>query len=221
MLHDAMVVAQKDLRIEMRSKVGAAQVLPFAVVVLLLFAFALEPDRGVLTRAAGGLFWVAVLLSSVLGVQRSFALEAGGGRDGLRLSGLDPAGIFLGKAGAILVQLVVLEAVLAVFIYLLYDVSFRAAGLLLATGVLATWGVAAAGTLYGVLATGLRARETLLPLMFLPVVAPVLLAAARASDAALTGSASGGWGWVRLLGVFAVVYTAIGIVAFEPLLEDS
>src|SRR5205807_770850 len=133
-----------------------------------------------------------------------FAIEAGDAtRDGLRLSGLDPAGIFLGKAGAVALQLAALEVVLAVGVVVLYDSPVHGAVLLLATCVLATIGLAAAGTVYGVLAAGLRVRDTLLPLLLLPVVAPVLLAATRASEAAL-GSPGDGWPWVRLLAVFAV-----------------
>src|ERR1700737_4144180 len=107
---DAALVAGKDLRIEARSRVATNQVAPFAVLVLVLFAFALDPDRGVLARAAAGLFWVGVLFSSLLAIQRSYPLESSdSARDGLRLSGLDPAGIFLGKAAAVAAQLLALE----------------------------------------------------------------------------------------------------------------
>src|SRR5436305_7360763 len=99
---DAALVAGKDLRIEARSRVATNQVAPFAVLVLMLFAFALDPDRGVLTQATAGLFWVAVLFCALLAVQRSAAIESGEGtRDQLRLSGLDPAGVFLGKVVAV------------------------------------------------------------------------------------------------------------------------
>ena len=99
MWRDAALVAGKDLRIEMRTRVATNQVAPFAVLVLVLFGFALDPDSGLLTKAAPGLFWIAVLFCSLLAVQRSFAVEAAdSAQDGLRLSGLDPAGIFLGKA---------------------------------------------------------------------------------------------------------------------------
>ena len=222
MLRDAALVAGKDLRIEARSRVTLNQVAPFAVLVLVLFAFALEPDRGLLTRAAAGLFWLAVTFSALLAIQRSFAVEsADGGRDGLRLSGLDPAGIFLGKAGAIAVELLALEVLLGVGVVLLYDAPLRGATLLAITCVAATAGLAAAGTVYGVLAAGARVRETLLPLLLLPVVAPVVLAATRASEAALGQATADGWPWVRLLAVFAVVYSAVGALAFGPLLEDG
>jgi heme exporter protein B len=219
---DALVVLGRDLRIERRSRVVTNQVLPFAVLVLVLFAFALDPDRGVLVRASAGLFWVAVLFSALLAIQRSFALESSDdARDGLRLSGLDPAGIFLGKALAVAAQLLVLEIVLTAGIALLYDSDLDGPLLLAVTCLLATAGLAAAGTIYGVVAAGLRVRDTLLPLLVLPVVAPVLLAATRAWEAGLGGVSGEGWSWMRILAVFAVVYVAIGIAAFGSLLEDA
>lgn len=222
MWRDAALMAGKDLRIEWRSRVGTNQVAPFAVLVLVLFAFAFDADRVLLARVTAGLFWVAVLLSAVLAVQRSFAIEVtDGARDGLRLAGLDPAGIFVGKAVALAAQLIALEVLLAVGVVVLYGTQLAAVGLLAATAVAATVGLAAAGTVYGVLAAGARVRETLLPLLLLPVAAPVLLAATRASEAALAGVPRDGWSWVQLLVVFAVVYVAAGVVAFGPLLEDS
>lgn len=224
MWRDALLVAGKDLRLELRSRIGLNQVAPFALLVLVLFAFALDPDRGVLERAAAGLFWVTVLLSSLLAVQRSSSVESADGvRDSLRLSGLDPAGVFLGKAAALAVQLAVLEVVLGFGVVVLYGVRLQDVGTLLATAVAATIGLAAAGTVYGALAAGLRVRETLLPLLVLPVVAPVLIAATRASEAALTGLAVevAPAAWLRLLAVFAVVYLAFGVAAYGALLEES
>jgi heme exporter protein B len=222
MWRDAALVAGKDLRIEARSRVTATQVAPFAVLVLVLFAFALDPDRGVLTRTAPGLFWIAVLFSGLLATQRSYAIEsADAGRDGLRLSGLDPAGIFLGKAAAVALELVALQVLLGVGIVVLYSADLHGPVLLIGTCLAATAGLAAAGTVYGVLAAGLRVRETLLPLLLLPVLAPVLLAATRAWEAALSGAPGDGWPWLRLLAVFAVLYLAAGVLAYGPLLEEA
>jgi len=222
MLRDATLVAGKDLRIEMRSRVGLNQVGPFAIAVLLLFGLALGPDPRVLAPASAGLFWVAVLLSTILAVQRSYAIEsADAARDGLRLSGLDPAGIFLGKAAAIVVQLLVLEAGLTVGVALLYGAHLSGALVLIASCVTGTLGLAAVGTIYGVVASGLRTRETLLPLLFLPVVAPVLLAATKAWNEALAGTPGRAGSWLDILAVFALLYLAIGTVAFGPLLEDG
>ncbi len=129
MWRDAWLVAGKDLRIEARARVVLHQVVPFSLVVVVLFAFALDPDSGVLERATAGLFWVAVLFASLLAVQRAFALEAADGNsDGLRLSGLDPAGVFFGKAAAIAAQLLVLEALLFVAVTILYGTPVASAG---------------------------------------------------------------------------------------------
>lgn len=222
MWRDALLVAGKDLRIEARSRVATNQVAPFALVILVLFGFALDPDRGVLGRASAGLFWVAVLLSSLLAVQRSFAVEAGDANgDGLRLSGLDPAGIFLGKAAAVAAELAALQVILAIGVVVLYDADLGGPALLIATCAAATVGLAAAGVVYGALAAGLRVRETLLPLLLLPVVAPVLLGATRAWEAGMGLSVDDGWRWAQLLAVFAVIYVTLGVVAFGALLEES
>jgi heme exporter protein B len=220
-LRDARLIAGKDLRIERRARVATNQVAPFALLVLVLFAFALDPDRGILDRATAGLYWVAVLLSTVLAVQRAFALETTDGlADALRLSGLDPAGVFLGKATALALQLVVLEVLLLAGVAVLYSTELRGPGLLAVTCVVATTGLAAAGSLYGVLAAGLRVRETLLPLLLLPVVAPILIGATRAFESALQGTPGEGWPWCGLLAIFAAIYVAFGLLAYGPLMEE-
>jgi heme exporter protein B len=222
MWRDAALVAGKDLRVEARSRVGVNQVVPFALLVLIVFAFALDSDRATLARVGPGLFWVTVLFSGLLAIQRSFVIEADDdARDALRLSGLDGAGIFLGKAGAVALQLAALEAVLAVGVVVLYGVSLHSPAVLLLTALFTTVGLASAGTVYGIIAAGLRVRDTLLPLLVLPVLAPVLLAASRACDAALAGTPGDGWPWVRLLFVFATIYVTFGVVAFGPLLEEA
>lgn len=218
---DALLVAGKDLRVEARSRVTTNQVVPYALLVLLLFGFAFDQDRPVLAAVGPGLFWVAVLLCCLLAVQRSFSLESSdGARDGLRLSGLDGGGVFLGKAMAIAVQLVVLEVVLAFGVVVLFGTHLADPLLLVATCVLATAGLAAAGTVYGVMSAGLRVRETLLPLLLLPVVAPVLLGATQAWLAAAGVVTGSGWRWLSLLGAFAAIYLTLGVLAFGTLLED-
>ncbi|MGA8295858.1 MAG: heme exporter protein CcmB [Acidimicrobiales bacterium] len=222
MWRDAALVAGKDLRIELRSRVALAEVLPFGLVLLVLFGLALGPDHHVLSGVAAGLFWVAVVLATILAVQRAFAIEsADDARDGLRLSGLDPAGVFCGKAIAIGAQLVALEVVLAVAGAFLFGVHLTGALELVGACAGATVGLVSVGTVYGVVSVSARVRETILPLLFLPVVAPVLLAAVKTSNAALSGSPSGGYVWLELLGVFAVVYSVVGAVAFGPLLEGA
>jgi heme exporter protein B len=222
MIRDALLVAGKDLRLELRSKVGLVQILPFALMVLILFAFALDPDRGVLDRATPGLFWVAVLFSAVLTMQRSFGVEAEDGvLDALRLSGMSAAGIYFGKVAALTVQLLILEVVLGVGVAVFYGTVFDGVGLLVVISVAATLGIAGSGAVYGALSARLRSRDTLLPLLMLPLLAPVLISATRGFEVGLEDQAGGGWSWAALLGVFAVVYLALGSFLFRPLLEDA
>jgi heme exporter protein B len=219
---DALLVAGKDLRIERRSRVALQQILPFGGIVVVMFAFALDADRTSLPAAAPGLFWAAVLLAALLAIGRSFSVEeANGARDGLRLSGLDGGSIFVGKAAAIAVELFLLEVVLGIAVVVLYGVTLQGGLVLLCAAVAATIGLAATGTVYGVLATGLRARDTLVPLLVLPAVTPVMLGGSRAFAAALEGSSSDGWPWVQLLVAFSVLSLAAGTLAFGPLLEES
>ncbi|MGA2303024.1 MAG: heme exporter protein CcmB [Acidimicrobiales bacterium] len=222
MWRDAALVAGKDLRIEARSRVGLWQVVPFAVLVLVLVAFAIGPDSASLRHAAPGIFWIAVLFSTVLSIQRSVAIESGEGtRDGLRLSGIDPAGIFLGKAAAVGLQLLVLQIVLWAGVTVLFDVRVHVVWLAIVSSLLATVGLACAGVLYGALSAGLRVRDTLLPILVLPVLAPVLLAGSKAWQAALDGSSSSGAEWLRILIPFAVIYLVIGIALYGPLQEAA
>ena len=222
MWREAALVAGKDLRIEARSRVGLWQVVPFAVLVLILVAFAIGPDNASLRHAAPGIFWIAVLFATVLTIQRSVAIESGEGtRDGLRLSGIDPAGIFLGKAAAVGLQLLVLQIVLWAGVTFLFNVRVHVFWLAIVTSLLATVGLACAGVLYGALSAGLRVRDTLLPLLVLPVLAPVLLAGSKAWQAALDGSSSSGAEWLRILIPFAVIYLVIGIVLYGPLQEAA
>lgn len=221
-LADARLIAAKDLRLEWRSRVVASQLIPFALLVLILFGFALDPDRTVLQQATPGLFWLAVLFSTVLALQRAFAIESADGvLDALRLSGLDPAGIFLGKAAGLAIHLLVLQVVLLAGVSLFYGTTPRGPLLLLATCLAATVGLAAVGSIYGLLSAGMRVRDSLLPLLLFPIVAPVLIAASQAFTAAYERTSGEGWRWFALLAVFACLYVAIGIFAFEPLLEES
>jgi heme exporter protein B len=222
----ARLIAAKDLRVERRSKVVTNQVIPFAMIVLVMFAFALDNDT-VQQRVAPGLVWLATLFSLLLLVQRTFAVEsADGALDALRVAGVDPVSVFFGKAAALAVQLLVLESFLVLGALVLYRAEIRGwhGGVLLVTvAVAATCGLALVGTLYGGLAAGAKGRETLLPLLLLPAVAPVLIGATLALEAAFgTGgrNPSQGWPWLALLGVFAAVFGVGGALAFGPLIDE-
>ena len=222
----AWLIARKDLRIEWSSRVITNQVLPFAGVTMVIFGFALDANTDVLELVAPGLVWLATMFSLLLLVQRTFAVEADDGAlDAMRVAGVDARAIFFGKAIGLASQLLVLEVLLLFAAVVLYGETIQLDGavLLVTTMISATCGLAAVGTLYGGLAAGNKGRETLLPLLTLPAVAPVLIGATRAVESALgTGVAelSDGWQWVSLLTVFAIAFGVGGALAFGPLIDE-
>jgi len=221
MLHDALLITGRDLRIEARSKVALWQVLPFAILALLLFAFALGPRSDLLAATAPGLFWLALLFSSILATQRALSIEGSEAtRESARLLGLDPAGVFLGKMAALGIELAALELVLAGGVLLFFHVHVASWGLLVASCLLAVVGLSAASVLYGSLAGGARVRATLLPILVLPVVAPVLIAGSRAFSASLAPGGGEGGRWLTVLAVFAVVYSGLGIALYGAMEEN-
>lgn len=222
LFEEIALIAGKDLRIEGRSKVALNQIAPFALLVIVLFGFALDADRVALQTFAPGLYWMTVLLASILAVHRSVAVEAGeGAREGLLLSGLRPASVYLGKVIALVAQLLIVAAVLLGGVLIFYSASISDPVLLVTSLVGAVLGVGAAGTLYGALLGSQRARETVLPILLLPVLAPVLIAATRAFGDAMGTTTSDGWQWTQLLYAFAAIYCAFGVLSHGVLMEEN
>ncbi|NDC45420.1 MAG: hypothetical protein EBZ55_04940 [Actinobacteria bacterium] len=221
----ARMIARKDVTVEWRGRVLVNQVLPFAALVMVMFAFALDGDD-LLQRAASGLAWMATVLSMFVVISRSFLVDTeDGALDAMRVAGLDMRGVYLGKSLALFAQLLVLNLVLIALSLLLYHVSLtvESAILLACVVVSATAGLSFVGVLYGGLAALSKGRETLLPLLVLPVVAPVVIGAARATESAYgTAGArvSEGWPWVGLLAVFAVAFAIAGLLSFPSLIEE-
>ena len=220
MWRDAVLVCAKDLRIELRARVLLWQVLPFGVLSLVLFALALGPSLVALRHGAPGMLWLALLLATVLAAGRSAQIESPEGtRASVRLLGLDPGGVFLGKALALFVELAVLTAVLAVGLLVGFHVDGVRLALTAPLCACAVAALAAVGTLYGAVVAGTDVAGTLLPLLVLPALAPVLIAGERGTAAVLQGGGPGRWAVV--LGVMAVVYVAVGVVLNGPLEEPS
>lgn len=222
LVRQSAVVARKDLLIEVRGRYAFGAVLPFAGTLLVAFGLSLGPGRTLLQETAPGLLWLAVLFASVLSFRQAYQSESeDGALEGLTLAPVDKASIFLGKAAAVAVQLLVLEAAVLVLVAVLFDLSLGdRPGLLGAAFVLGTIGLAAVGSLFGVLSESPRAREAVFPLLVLPLATPVLLAGVRATAVATgTGSGSIG-GWLGLLVAFDLVLLAAGTLVFGHLLED-
>jgi heme exporter protein B len=165
---------------------------------------------------------MATLFAAVLSFRRSFEAEGeDGALEGLLLAPVDKAAVFLGKAAAVALQLLVLEVAIVLMVSALFDLSFTADPWVLAAALLlGTVGLAAVGSLFGVLAESPRAREAVFPLLVLPLVTPVLLAGVRSTALAVAGLGSQAGSWLGLLIAFDVVFLAAGTLVFEHLMED-
>ena len=222
MLADVWLVTNKDLRIEWRSRVTFNQVVPFALIVLVLFGFALDTNRAVLQAATSGVFWLTVLFVAVVAVTRSTMIEiADGARRALLLVGIEPVAVYFGKTLAIAIQLFGVELLMVGGVIFFFDATVESWPLLFATCLVATWCVAASGTLLGALVANVAARDTVLPILLLPVLAPVLIAASRAFDDALGVLVVDGWVWLGLLAAFGIVNATLGTLAYGTLLEEA
>ncbi len=221
----AWAVLEKDFRIEFRSRESLAIMLVFALLVLTLFSFAFGPGQGGGEEAPrqAGILWVAFLFASVIGLSRSMGIEReSNGFAAMRLSPADPTALFFGKMAAIFLLISVMEIAGFAALAVLYRAPvWENLGPLALVAIEATVGIAAVGTLFAAMTAQTRTRDVLLPVLLFPLLVPVLIAAVKATDAILAG---GGWPetgvWVKVLGAFALIFTAASSVVFEYVLEE-
>lgn len=218
----AWVVLWKDLVIERRSKESLNALAFFALVLLLLFEFALGTDRERLIAALPGLLWLGFVLAGLLGLGRTFLVERENDAwEGLLLAPGDKSAIYLGKLAGNFLLMLGVEAVLLALFGIFYNVDlWGKLPALAGVSVLGALGLAAVGTLFAAMTAQIRARELLFPLLLLPVQVPVLLAAVKATEAVLAGQPLGEVGhWLQLLAAADVIYLVVGLLTFEFILE--
>lgn len=216
-------VLRKDLLIELRTGEIVTSISLLSLLILLTFAFALEPERLASAEAVAGLAWATLLLAGTLALNRSFLLEReAGGWTALAVAPVDRGSIFLGKTSANALLLLLGSAVALPLPALLVGPHGLAPGQsLLLTVPLGVTGIAAVGTLFSAMAIRTRAREVLLPLLLFPLLTPVIIAATRATAGGLSGESVGDLAaWLLLLAAFDVIFVTVGWLTFEYVLED-
>jgi len=216
-------IVWKDLTAERRTKANFNAVVFLAGLILLLFGFALGPDHDALRNVAGGVLWLTVLFSGVLSFNRSYEQELeNGALELLLLYPGDRRSIFLGKLVANLAFVLLVQVVMVPAAALLYDIPvWSVMGPLALVLFLGTFGFVTLGTFYAAMASRLRAREVLLPLLLFPMLIPLLVGAVQATGAILTGDVMESAGtWIRLLVVFDVIFFIGALYAFEHVIED-
>jgi heme exporter protein B len=221
-LRQCLTVAAKDLRAEWRTKEALNASLAFSMVILVLFSFALDPDPEMMKEFSGGLLWLVFLFAGALLLNRSFAREVTNDcLDALLASPVPPAALFVGKAVANCLLLMVLELVCLVEFGILYNVRWRAAaGPLFLVIALGTWALTVVGTMFSALTVNLRLREVMLPVLVYPMMVPPMMAAMILTTDLLAGNALGPGNmlWVRVLVGFDVIFTLLGVTFIDTVL---
>jgi heme exporter protein B len=223
-IRPARAILRKDLLLEWRTKESVPAMTLFSITVYVLFHFGLDRDS-LDGELAAGVLWVTLLLAAVIGVTRLFAAEREqGGIDALLLAPVDRTSLFVAKASALFLFLVAVEIVaVPAFALMLLGPSLGGAlpelPLILLLGDL---GIAAVGALVSALAAETRARELIVPLLLLPLLVPLLISCAQATEPLLRadqGPEDLGR-WLGLLTLYDVVFVLISIAVFDYLLED-
>jgi len=217
-------VVRKDLRIELRTGEAVPAMLLFSLSTFVLFHFALD-RRSVEGDLAAGVLWVTLLFAAVLGMVRLFVGEREqGGFDGFLLAPVDRTSLFVAKAVVLFCFLAAVEliAVPAFAVLLLGPTPWDAVAELVLVLLLADVGVAVAGTLVGALGVQTRARELLVPILALPLLIPVAIAAARATAPLLAEAGAGAvpGRWLAVLALYDLVFGLLAYAVFDFLLED-
>ena len=224
MIATALTILRKDLKVELRTRESVPAMALFSVTVFVLFHFGLDRDS-LEGDIATGVIWVTLLLAALLGVNRLYVAERDqGGFTSLRLAPVDTTAMWLAKAAALFLYLVLLELVaLPAFDLLLLEPGLGGAlPELLPILLLANLGLAALGALVSAMAIETRARDLIVPLLLLPLLVPVIIAAAQATEPLLQGSQSPEdlAKWLGFLALYDVVFVLVSIAVFDYLLDD-
>ena len=231
-----LLLARKDLLVEARGKETLPAMLAFSFAVTLLLAFTLPPDASVrehvqtvagtvpLSQVLAGFLWVTILFAGLIGFARAFEVErAEAAIDPLVLAPLDRSGLFASKALANLVTILVVEALLVPLFSFLFGVNLGAGWIVLVLVIaLVDIGFVMVGTLFSALAAQTKNRELMLPILALPVLVPIFIAATELTADLFTGgglSTVAARGWFGILVASDVVFAVVGALAFEFVVE--
>lgn len=215
-------VAGKDLTLELRSRERIVSMLTFAVLVAVVFSFALDPTLRAQT-VAGAMLWVTVIFAGMLGLGRSFALEREqDAMMGILLAPVDRGALFLGKLIANLTLLLVMELVIFPVYAIFFQLSYWNAlqGIVLVV-VLASVGFMTLGTLFSAMAVNTRLGETMVPILLLPLLIPVVIYAAGSTQTLVNGRPLAEiTGSLKMLLAFDLIFLIVSTLLFGSVVEE-
>jgi len=216
----AAINVRKDLRLEWRSRDFFNSMLFFALLVVVIFSFAIQPTAEESRRIAGGLIWIAFLFSTTMALNQSWARELRNGvLDAYRVAPAPAEALFLGKCSANFILVLLLECLMAPLFVLFYNLrSIGPFWQLVVIFPLGTWALVVNGTFFAAMSIRTRNRELMLPLLLLPISIPAVAAMVTATTNVLTGQ-SEPTVLIKFLAVYCLVYTMLGFLLFETVLN--
>ena len=216
-----LAILVKDVLLELRTKDILVSVAVFALLVIVIFNFALDPTPRTVAMVAPGILWVAFSFGGVLGLNRSFALEKERGNlHGLMLAPVGRDAVYFGKLLGNFLFMIVVEAAIYPVFAVLFNLPLLIPGFV-PVALLATLGIAAVGTVFSAMAVNTRSREVMLPVLFFPVVVPVIIAAVEATGVLIRGDESADLTrWVPFMAAFDAIFLVVCPVAFSVIIEE-
>jgi heme exporter protein B len=220
-LRKVWAIVQKDLVAELRSRELISSMGAFAVLVILLFAFAFDLRVAKAGTVAPGALWSVIAFAGLLGLGRTLSAEIDRGVfDALLLAPVDRSAIFFGKAVGIILFMFIVEAVILPLFVIFFNLPFWQPAIILIV-ILGTIGYGSVGTLLSTMAANTRLREVLLPVLLLPIALPALLAAVKCTAGALDARPFEEWSnWFGLLIAFDLVMLGASFLVYDFVVEE-
>lgn len=216
-------IVWKDMITELKTREMLSSMFIFAMLVILIFIFSIDLDTVNANDVGPGVLWVAFIFAGTLGLNRSFAIEKQNGcLQGIMLTPADRTAIYFGKMISNLVFLLIMEAFILPVFAIFFNVDIlRVLGPLLFVIFLGSLGFCVLGTLLSSMASNLKTREIMLPILLYPLLVPVVIGSVKMTTQLLAGKPlSDMTNWIGLTLCFVIIFIGVSIMTFDHILED-
>lgn len=215
-------IVKKDILMEVRTKQVINAALVFAVLFVVVFSFTMEIGSNMEQKLSGGIFWVSVAFAGILSFNKTIGSETDNGSfEALMLAPVDKSAVFFGKVISNMLFLFLVEVILIPLFLVFYNVNIIGHPLMAAVIILSTYAYSLIGTLFSIISVRTSSKEIMMPVLFLPFMVPVIIAAVLATNVfILGGQIQFSYNWIKLTAVFDVIFTAIIYGIFSLIIED-
>lgn len=216
-------IFEKDILLELKSKEVINSMLIFSLLTVIVFSFIFEPGAEYKIDLVGGILWMAIVFAGILGLNKSMMSEINGGNlNALLLAPVDKSAIFFGKALSNFVFLVFMEIITIPVFTIFYNINIFQHNLLsIPVLILGNYGFSILGTLFSIISVKSRTREVMLPILLLPLMIPIILAAIQSINIFIKGGAiSDANKWIRLIVAFDLIFTFVVYAIFDYIVEE-